>query len=88
MWVPPADARAFTDYRPSCMVNAQLAQAMKARTYAQYRDALVRPGAYETVQRFMAAPRPGDTHSINTYPTGGQSPAWSNSVPRKSCQPS
>lgn len=88
MWVPPADARAFTDYRPSCMATAQLAHAMKARTYGQFRAALVQPGAYATVQRFIAAPRPGDTHSVNTYPTAGQQPpSWSTSTARKACQP-
>jgi hypothetical protein len=86
MWVPPADARAFTDYRPACAANAQLAREMNASTYRAYRAGLVQPGALAHVQRFIAKPKPGDTQSITTYPsTGGQAPTWATSAPRKSC---
>lgn len=86
MWVPPADARAFTDYRPSCVANAQLAQQLNASTYSQYRSMLVRPGALAQVQGFIAKPRPGDTQSITTYPSSGQAaPAWATPTQRKSC---
>lgn len=59
---PPEDARALTDYRPSCESNAQLARLLGARTQMEYRQALVEEGALDKVRRVVASPHPGSGH--------------------------
>lgn len=63
---PPEDARALTDYRPSCESNAQLARLLGARTQMEYRQALVEKGALDKVRTIVASPHPGDGQLTNT----------------------
>lgn len=53
------DARAFTDYRPSCEVNALLAKRLGAADPIEYRTALVSGKALGVVRDMWAEPKPG-----------------------------